>query len=373
MNTISKRLNEPAGPTWRQTYKGLQLLEFLIINGSEQVIDDAKRRIYEIKGCETYQYMDDKRKDQGINIRHRATKIIELLGSDDMIRAERQKAKDNKSKYTGVSSYDMRSGSSSSGGFGGSSTRYGGFGSDSVRSSGGFRDEVSSEPYKSAPIKEESPVEAIKAEPAKPAVPVVNLLDFGDDDFSGFVTAPAETPLPANNVPAFPAPPASNATGFASFSAQQPLFASFPPAPTHPASVSATANSTAVGLGQYSTPVKSPVSPPTQQFATFPAPTNTFPAAGFPSPMNPSQPQGFQAFPAASSTPRAAALVDDFGDFQSVSQTPVQPKPAGKTPSEDHFSKLVSLDAFSLGSTGAKKDAPGPSLNSLGGTSNFLN
>ncbi|KAJ3330982.1 Epsin-3, clathrin recruitment and traffic between the Golgi and endosome [Kappamyces sp. JEL0680] len=67
MNTISKRLNEPAGPTWRQTYKGLQLLEFLIINGSEQVIDDAKRRIYEIKGCETYQYMDDKRKDQGIN------------------------------------------------------------------------------------------------------------------------------------------------------------------------------------------------------------------------------------------------------------------------------------------------------------------
>lgn len=67
MNTVYKRLLEPAGADWRHNYKGLQLLEFLIINGSPQVIDNAKRHIYEIKALENYHYVDEKRKDQGIN------------------------------------------------------------------------------------------------------------------------------------------------------------------------------------------------------------------------------------------------------------------------------------------------------------------
>jgi hypothetical protein len=69
MNAISKRLNEPVGGTWRQTYKALQLLEFLILNGSEQVIDDAKRRQFDVflllkspnpqvKGCLSYNFID---------------------------------------------------------------------------------------------------------------------------------------------------------------------------------------------------------------------------------------------------------------------------------------------------------------------------
>lgn len=90
------------------------MLEFLIINGSEQVIDDAKRRIYDVKGCQNYQYVDEKKKDQGVNskivttfighvfdhlspciyaVRHRATKIIDLLADDNLIRDERKKAK----------------------------------------------------------------------------------------------------------------------------------------------------------------------------------------------------------------------------------------------------------------------------------------
>ena len=52
---------------WINVYQGLQLLEFLIINGSEQVTDEARKRIYDVKGCETYHYVDEKKKDQGIN------------------------------------------------------------------------------------------------------------------------------------------------------------------------------------------------------------------------------------------------------------------------------------------------------------------
>jgi hypothetical protein len=56
-----------------------------------------------------------------------------------MIRQERKKAKDNKAKYTGVSSNEMGGGGSSNG-FG--SSRYGGFGSASMSSSsGGFQDD----------------------------------------------------------------------------------------------------------------------------------------------------------------------------------------------------------------------------------------
>ena len=42
MTTIYKRLAERPGPEWRKVYKALQLLEYLIKNGSEQVIDAAR-------------------------------------------------------------------------------------------------------------------------------------------------------------------------------------------------------------------------------------------------------------------------------------------------------------------------------------------
>ena len=62
-------------------------------------------------------------------VRNRSKEIVELLADVEKIRAERRKAKTNKSKYTGVGSD----------GWGPSSTgsRYGGFGNDSFSSGGG--------------------------------------------------------------------------------------------------------------------------------------------------------------------------------------------------------------------------------------------
>ena len=59
-------------------------------------------------------------KDQGINIRHKVTDMIDFIQDDDRLREERKKAKKNKDKYVGMSSSAM-------GGYGGSS----GWGSDS--------------------------------------------------------------------------------------------------------------------------------------------------------------------------------------------------------------------------------------------------
>jgi epsin len=65
----------------------------LIKNGSEKCIDAARNKQYELKALLNYNYVDDKRKDQGINIQNRAKEIIELLSDDKKIQAERQKAK----------------------------------------------------------------------------------------------------------------------------------------------------------------------------------------------------------------------------------------------------------------------------------------
>lgn len=121
------------------------LLEFLIKNGTERVVDDARSHASMIKVLRNFYYIDDKGKDEGLNgenyeqpiyckctltlssvVRNRAKEIVELLSSTDKIRSERKLAKKNRNKYVGVGSDSMSRGYGSP-----SSSRYAGFGSDS--------------------------------------------------------------------------------------------------------------------------------------------------------------------------------------------------------------------------------------------------
>ena len=124
---IYRRFTEKSAEEWRQIYKALQLLEFLIKHGSERVIDDARGHITLLKMLRQFHYIDQNGKDQGINVRNRAKELTELLSDVERIRAERKKARATKNKYTGV-----EGGSGLGGGFSGSSGRYGGFGSESA-------------------------------------------------------------------------------------------------------------------------------------------------------------------------------------------------------------------------------------------------
>ncbi|KAL0064304.1 Epsin-3, clathrin recruitment and traffic between the Golgi and endosome [Marasmius tenuissimus] len=125
MPSIYGRFMEKEARQWRQIYKSLQLLEYLIKHGSERVVDDARAHISTIKMLRNFHYIDDKGKDQGINVRNRAKEIVELLSDVEKIRTERRKAKANKNKYTGQGSDGMSFGSGSYGGFGNDSG-YGG-------------------------------------------------------------------------------------------------------------------------------------------------------------------------------------------------------------------------------------------------------
>lgn len=129
MPAIYRNFMEREAREWRQIYKALQLLEYIIKHGSERVVDDARSHLGTIKILRNFHYIDDAGKDQGINVRNRAKEIAELLSDVERIRLERRKARQNKSKYQGAGNSDFVPGSGTG--------RYGGFGSDSFYSGGG--------------------------------------------------------------------------------------------------------------------------------------------------------------------------------------------------------------------------------------------
>lgn len=129
---IYRRFTEKSAEEWRQIYKALQLLEFLIKHGSERVIDDARSHLTLLKMLRQFHFIDANGKDQGVNVRNRAKELAELLSDVERIRNERKKARQNKAKYTGV-----EGGGGGGGGGISSSSRYGGFGSETGGYGGG--------------------------------------------------------------------------------------------------------------------------------------------------------------------------------------------------------------------------------------------
>ena len=135
MPMIYKRFTEKSAEEWRQIYKALQLMEFLVKNGSERVIDDARSHLSLLKMLRQFHYIDQNGKDQGINVRNRSKELTDLLSDVDKIRSERKKARTTKNKYGGVEGgAGLGLGGSSSAG------RYGGFGSESGGGYGGSAD-----------------------------------------------------------------------------------------------------------------------------------------------------------------------------------------------------------------------------------------
>lgn len=121
---IFRRFTEKAANEWRQIYKSLQLLDYLIKNGSERIIDDVRSNLSLIQMLKSFHYIDSKGRDQGINVRNRAKNLINLLNDDALIRSERKKARANQKKFGGVSSAAFGGASSIGTGYGGSSSTF---------------------------------------------------------------------------------------------------------------------------------------------------------------------------------------------------------------------------------------------------------
>ncbi|XP_063794889.1 ENTH domain-containing protein 1 isoform X2 [Pseudophryne corroboree] len=91
MRIIWHRMND-SGKNWRHVYKSLTLLDYLIKNGSRQVIVHCIERAYNIQLLKDFKHIDNDGKDQGIYVRQKSTKIIELLVDAEKLKSEREKA-----------------------------------------------------------------------------------------------------------------------------------------------------------------------------------------------------------------------------------------------------------------------------------------
>ncbi|KAJ2867653.1 Epsin-3, clathrin recruitment and traffic between the Golgi and endosome [Coemansia erecta] len=214
MAAIYLKVNDTDPGSWRQVYKALQLVEYLVKNGSERVVDDVRGHITIIKTLKNFHHIDATGKDQGINVRHRSKEIVELVQNKDRLRDERKKAKENRHKFEG--------------GGGGGFSSYGGFPGDGYTPSSSARntygsDSASSKKSTPAPEPVSAPSSSRNSsrqrftEPSKPAEPVVaDLFSFDDDESeaplastntTASVLLPAPTAAPAVPAPASAAPP----------------------------------------------------------------------------------------------------------------------------------------------------------------------
>lgn len=110
---------------WRVVFKGLTLLEHLIKNGSERCVDDARNHGHSLRALHQFNYYEGTI-DRGLGVREKSKQLMEILGDDERIREERQKAKKLREKFNG----NQTGGVSSAG-------KYSGYGNDNWNSGGG--------------------------------------------------------------------------------------------------------------------------------------------------------------------------------------------------------------------------------------------
>jgi epsin len=390
MPAIYSRFMEKEAREWRQIYKALQLLEYLVKHGSERVVDDARSHAGTIRMLRSFHYIDDKGKDQGINVRNRAKELVELLSDVDKIRAERRKAKANKNKYVGTGNDGFGGGGGMSFSSGGS--RYGGFGSDSLgggsgsssyetsnynnfsggssgfrdesRRTGGFEEYNAGDDEISVPRRSNSlstsahnrtgstttSTSRVTARaqarrepaPAPPPVPEVDLLGgFDDDSFASPASGSSNTnkALPSVSSPPIATPVSLDDDDFADFQAA---------------------------------PVSAPSSPPPQSQTSNQANIMHTLMSSSPAPaMNPAPVRTHSSMGSMGSmmSPQTTKVSSPLstGNFAASPLTPASPPPASATPSgakpSSNFDDLWNL---SLGSSASKPSTPGGrSMNEL--------
>ncbi|GMI39018.1 hypothetical protein TeGR_g8802, partial [Tetraparma gracilis] len=100
---------------WRVVFKGLTLLEHLVKNGSERIVEDARHRDHKLRSLGSFNYYEGS-VDRGLGVREKSKQVLEMLGDNERIREEREKARTLREKFGGGG---IGSNSSGGGGYGG--------------------------------------------------------------------------------------------------------------------------------------------------------------------------------------------------------------------------------------------------------------
>ncbi|XWS13869.1 hypothetical protein CRYUN_Cryun36dG0075900 [Craigia yunnanensis] len=89
---LHKRLDGIDWKHWRQSYKTLILLEFLLTHGPEDFAEEFLCASDVIEELGTFRHVDEKGFNWGLNMQKRSDKVLELLGGGETLREARLKA-----------------------------------------------------------------------------------------------------------------------------------------------------------------------------------------------------------------------------------------------------------------------------------------
>lgn len=88
---------------WRNVYKALSVLEFLVKRGSEDAVSRAKAFLPRLEYLDSFAYITPDSRDVGANVRHRARAIRALLIDENRLREVRQEAAHQHARMNGGS------------------------------------------------------------------------------------------------------------------------------------------------------------------------------------------------------------------------------------------------------------------------------
>lgn len=89
--------------SWKRLSKTLNLLEYLLINGSEDIGYEFKEEIFYINLLKDFQAMENN-EDKGIIIREKTNCIMTLLEDEEKLKKEREEVQKIKERVSGISS-----------------------------------------------------------------------------------------------------------------------------------------------------------------------------------------------------------------------------------------------------------------------------
>ncbi|KAL5542284.1 hypothetical protein UlMin_009994 [Ulmus minor] len=114
VDLLHKRFYSVDWKEWRQSYKSLVLLEFLLTHGPEEFAEEFQCDADIIQELGAFQYIDDKGFNWGINMQKKSEEILKLLEGGKTLKEARLKALRITKEIHGFGSSNMASPTSSS-------------------------------------------------------------------------------------------------------------------------------------------------------------------------------------------------------------------------------------------------------------------
>ncbi|GKT32534.1 hypothetical protein ADUPG1_006669 [Aduncisulcus paluster] len=96
-----ERMRDATGKKWKQSYKCMMIIEYLLLHASESTVAEIKRGSFHLRTQLDFRYKDEEGQDKGQNVRIRAEKILKLIEDPETLKADRAEARYIRDKVRG--------------------------------------------------------------------------------------------------------------------------------------------------------------------------------------------------------------------------------------------------------------------------------